>query len=189
MINKPVDIGRRFEQKTLDGGSIIVGSIYKVVRIEDEERFVSFLDHDKWTVEYTPDKWTDAPHHSLIYGFNNAKKAEEWGKGVADKYGDYELWKGLAVVLVEQPLVTQRGNKDYEKFWTQLHVLAPLSELSERLNQLIKLRDSSGVSKDLEDLITYSTKTNPGVIGAARIKLQQYICKIERWEDYDDDDC
>lgn len=141
-------------QKTLEGKELIVGTVFKVLRV-DGDRLLSFFDHEDWTLEYVPEKWAYAPHNSVIYCFNNLHDATAWGERKGDLFGHYELWEALGEKLVSRPLA--------------VHGLAPNKYFSLWHNQ-------HNLSDILGDINASRVKNT---VGAWRIKLKCHIEDIE----------
>jgi len=147
---------QRVTQKTLDNNELVVGTVFKLLRV-DEEKLVSFFDHGDWTIEYIPNELISAPYNSLIYCFKYSNYATFWGESAGDKGEDYELWEAFGEVLTPSPPLVPGGNSyKYAELWRY------------KLNAV--------------DFIHGSKET----IGAWRIKLQRKICDIEAKEDEED---
>jgi hypothetical protein len=144
-------------QKTLEGNDLVIGVIFKVLRI-DEDKFLSFFDHGKeWTLEYLLGGWTYAPYNSLIYCFSNSRDAEHWGERMGVKGEDYELWEVLGEKLIfSPPMVAGKRNSSYYDLWR----------------------------KQIEptEVAHSPTKT----VGAGRIKLKRHIADIDVMDPDDD---
>ena len=137
-------------QKTLEGKELIVGTVFKVLRV-DGDRLLSFFDHGPyWTLEYLLERWTYAPHNSVIYCFSNVNDATEWGEKEGDISGYYELWEALGEKLVSRPLAVH-GNAS-------------------------KSYSALGHNR-ISDVNIHASRVN--AVGAWRIKLKCHIADIE----------
>lgn len=145
---------QRVIQKTLNNNDLVVGTVFKLLRVIDGDKLTSFFDHGDWTIEYSPNKWILAPNNSLIYCFKHQNYALFWGEGSGDRQEDYELWEGFGEVLTPRPPLVLGGySRKYGALWH---------------NQL-----------NNRDFTHGSNET----IGAWRIRLTRKICEIEVNED------
>ena len=144
---------QRSIQKTLNNNELVVGTVFKLLRV-DEDKLVSFFDHGDWTIKYPPNERISAPRNSLIYCFKDQNYASFWGEGSGDKREDYELWEAFGEVLTSRPPMVLGGySRKYGALWH---------------NQLNN-RDFMQSSKE--------------TIGAWRIVLKRKLCEIEVNED------